>query len=85
MLLDSDIDKLARAVAAQLSTMSLPPPKRILNSEEAATYLGVGTEALKIWRREGRGPAFKRIGNRCIYTLGALNSWVHRQPEGSVQ
>jgi hypothetical protein len=55
---------------------------RVLNGEQAAAYLNVSVESLKLWRREGRGPAFKRIGNRCVYTLEALDSWVDQQPTG---
>lgn len=73
----------ADAVISRLASVPLPPPQRILNCEQAAAYLCVSTEALKLWRAEHRGPAFKRIGNRCVYTVQALDSWVDAQPEGS--
>lgn len=82
MLPDSDLDKLATAVASKLSALPLPPPLRILNAPQAATYLTVTEEGLKLWRREHRGPAFKRIGNKCVYEVKALDAWLDAQPEG---
>jgi hypothetical protein len=81
-MLDSDLDKLASAVATKLSALPLPPPMRVLDAERAAAYLTVSPEALKLWRREHRGPAFKRIGNRVVYELAALDQWLDQQPDG---
>ena len=85
MLSECEIEKLATATAIQLSKLPLPPPQRILNAEMAARYLGVSTEALKLWRRENCGPDFKRIGNRCVYTIESLNTYIDSLPGGGVQ
>lgn len=83
-MLDSELDKLAPAVATKLTALPLPPPKTILNAEEAARFLGVSVEGLRLWRRERRGPRFKIIGNKSTYRVEDLLRWWDSQ-EGSVQ
>jgi hypothetical protein len=36
--------------------------KVLFSDAEVAVILGVSTELLKLWRREGRGPPWKRLG-----------------------
>lgn len=52
-----------------------------LSTNQAAEYLkSKGTPyspgTLEVWRSQGRGPAFKRIGRRVFYTPGALDSFI---------
>ena len=75
-------ERLATAIATKLSALTLPPPKTILNAEEAARFLGVSSEALKLWRREKRGPRYKSVGNKTTYRVEDLIAWWDSLPEG---
>jgi hypothetical protein len=49
----------------------------------AAAYLGVSVETLRTWRRENRGPRFRKIGGRCVrYSLRDLISFAEASPAG---
>jgi hypothetical protein len=45
-----------------------------LNEHGAAEYLGFSVAALRVWRREGRGPAFIRIGRSIRYRQPDLDA-----------
>jgi predicted DNA-binding transcriptional regulator AlpA len=43
---------------------------------DAAVRLGVSRRTLQRWRSTGDGPAYVRIGPRCVrYTVAALAAW----------
>ena len=49
----------------------------LLTRAEAADYLGVSAWTLWYWRRQGRGPAFLKIGSRKVrYNLPDLKAWL---------
>jgi predicted DNA-binding transcriptional regulator AlpA len=49
---------------------------RVLREWEAAKLMGVSTAALRRWRREGRGPKFRKM-ERCIgYLLSDLETYL---------
>jgi hypothetical protein len=52
--------------------------KLLFDDAETAIILGTSTETLKVWRREGRGPAWVRLGDSKLvrYTLDALRDYV---------
>jgi hypothetical protein len=61
--------------------------KMLFDERETAIILGVSGETLKLWRREGRGPAWVRLGNSKVvrYTIDALRDYVAAlQPEQAV-
>ncbi|MPY74919.1 MAG: helix-turn-helix domain-containing protein [Alphaproteobacteria bacterium] len=68
--------ELAVQVAAELrDDPSVQSPW--LNSEQAATYLGLEPRGLESMRRERRGPKFSRIGNRIVrYHVADLDAWL---------
>ena len=52
----------------------------LLNTQEAAQYLGVREQLLVAWRYESRGPAFHRLGGRLVrYSADDLNAWLEDQ------
>jgi predicted DNA-binding transcriptional regulator AlpA len=53
-------------------------PSPVLDEREAAPYIGYTTAALRLWRREGRGPAYIRAGRSIRYTTRDLDSWLMR-------
>ncbi|MHB1934586.1 MAG: helix-turn-helix domain-containing protein [Leptospirillum sp.] len=50
----------------------------LLNSEQAASFLGVRPQTLACWRLYGRGPAFAKIGRLVRYDRLTLENWVRK-------
>lgn len=68
MTTDRDI---ARLMAA---TDQLP---NWLTTEQVAKMIGLSVSALEKWRRQGRGPAFKRVSRRCVrYDAKVVAEWM---------
>lgn len=60
-------------------------PTRALDERAAAAVLGYTGAALRLWRREGRGPAYVRFGRSVRYLPADLAAWqqAHRvEPRG---
>lgn len=53
----------------------------LLNTREAADYLGLSTSTLEHWRTETpmRGPALARIGHQVRYRQADLDRFVESQ------
>jgi excisionase family DNA binding protein len=48
-----------------------------LTSKQAARYLGVSEATLRLWRSEGKGPAFFRAGEKLVrYRRADLDTWI---------
>jgi predicted DNA-binding transcriptional regulator AlpA len=43
---------------------------------DAAAYIAFTSAALRAWRRQGRGPAFIRIGRSVRYRVRDLDAWL---------
>jgi hypothetical protein len=48
---------------------------RLLNTTEAAKYLGLSPHTLSKWRITGKGPPFHLLGRRCLYRPETLRVW----------
>lgn len=55
--------------------MTTPVPK-LLNVADAADRLGVSKSWLAQSRLSGVGPAFTKIGRRCLYNPEDLTAWL---------
>ncbi len=44
-------------------------PPQVMNPEEAATFLGVTTETLFRWRKDGSGPKYSQPTSRVVRYL----------------
>ena len=52
-------------------------PAVLLDTAQAATYLGLSVATLQDWRWKRQGPPFARISRGCIrYDQAALDRWV---------
>lgn len=51
-------------------------PPRLLRTEEAARWLGLSGRTLEKHRCTGKGPSFRKLGGRVVYTLGDLQAWI---------
>ena len=53
---------------------------QLLDTSEAATFLGLAPTTLEHWRGLRKGPPFLRVGPRCIrYRLEDLEAWLSEQ------
>jgi predicted DNA-binding transcriptional regulator AlpA len=49
-----------------------------VDEHEAARYVGFTASALRVWRWQGRGPAFIRHGRSVRYLPSDLDAWLTR-------
>lgn len=52
---------------------------RWVSDVEAATVLGCSAALLRLWRRQGKGPRFARVGRLCRYSVNDLEKWLEAQ------
>jgi predicted DNA-binding transcriptional regulator AlpA len=53
------------------------------DERSAASYLSVSVETLRTWRKQGRGPRYRKIGGRCVrYSTADLAAFIEAQPSG---
>jgi predicted DNA-binding transcriptional regulator AlpA len=51
---------------------------KIINEEEAAEILSIGTETLRNLRRSRKGPVFLKIGKSVRYIMSDIEDYVER-------
>ncbi len=51
----------------------------LLNTEQAAQWLGVQPSTMVSWRVRGDGPPFAKIGRQVRYRSTDLGEWIERQ------
>ena len=68
-------DDVAARVAEHLADRQ-PIRPEWLTPDEAARYLSLKPKTLEAYRHEGRGPGYRKIGNRIRYSTHALDRWV---------
>ncbi|WP_428826760.1 helix-turn-helix transcriptional regulator [Azonexus sp. IMCC34842] len=49
--------------------------RQLLNNDEAADELGISRRTLPVWRVQGKGPQFVKIGKLVRYERSALEAW----------
>ena len=49
--------------------------KQKLNTEEAATFLGIRPNTLEVWRCKHKGPRYAKIGSRVLYDVDDLEAF----------
>lgn len=65
------IERLDRIEAAISS-----PTRAYLPVADAAEFLSLSKQQLDLWRMRGGGPAFHRVGRRCLYSVEDLRSFM---------
>ncbi len=55
----------------------------LLDTNEAADKLRLARRTLEKWRVEGKGPAYRKHGDRVYYTDESLERWSERQTRHS--
>lgn len=67
----AELETLADLVAERLQ-----PPREVMDTVQAAAYLGVSRQLLEIARSKGGGPVFSKWGRLCKYRKIALDEWL---------
>ena len=49
---------------------------KMLNTVEAALFLGLSSGTLEVWRCLGRGPKYSKLGSRVLYEKSDLESFI---------
>ena len=64
----------------EVRKMPIPEWPEWLSPEVAARYLDTSTNTLADWRSKGKGPRFKRIGQRMVrYSKADLDEFMEAQ------
>jgi hypothetical protein len=73
---DDEIKSIATLIAEHIK-----PTREVMDTEQAAEYLGVSRQFLEISRCKGGGPAFVKWARLCRYRKAALDEWLlsHQQ------
>ncbi len=68
-------------VADQLTRIGVGP--KLMNTEEAGEFLGVGRDVMYQWRKAGEGPPYLHITSRTIrYDRDQLVAWAQSHVVG---
>jgi predicted DNA-binding transcriptional regulator AlpA len=59
--------------------MELMMSPKLFTSQEVSQLLGVKQNTLSIWRLQGRGPAFRKVGRLVRYVEADVAAWLDAQ------
>lgn len=62
--------------------MSDKPIEKLLEEKELAERLQVSLGTLRMWRTEGKGPRFHRIGQMIRYSPSDVKDWLASRQGG---
>jgi len=54
-------------------------PIKLLNNAQTAALIGVRPNTLEIWRIQGKGPAYRKVGRLVRYVEAEVLSWLDDQ------
>ena len=54
----------------------------LLDEKELARLLRVSVGTLRFWRRIGRGPHYRKVGQLVRYAPSDVHTWLNRRPSG---
>jgi predicted DNA-binding transcriptional regulator AlpA len=67
-------------IVKKIDRSNLPNPvndsDRFLDDHEAAEFVGLKKQTLQVWRINGQGPAFYKIGRSVKYRLSDLIAYI---------
>ena len=58
------------------TTQAQPVVRQLLNNDETADELGISRRTLPVWRVQGKGPQFIKIGKLVRYERTELDAWI---------
>lgn len=63
--------------------MSNEPIETHLDEKQLAEKLRISIGTLRLWRTEGKGPRFRKVGDQLVrYAPSDVNDWLTRRPSG---
>lgn len=65
-----------RSEANAVAKPYVTPPKRLLNTSEAAAYTGIPASTLRKYRYENRGPVYTKPAGRALYDVQDLDAFL---------
>jgi hypothetical protein len=65
----------------------LTPQERYLSPKELSRHLDdkISPKTLANWRSAGRGPRFRRVGNKILYPMSSVEAWETTTEYGSTR
>lgn len=54
-------------------------PIKLINNAQTAALIGVRPNTLEIWRIQGKGPAYRKVGRLVRYVEAEVLSWLDDQ------
>lgn len=71
------LDRIERALNA--------PQKEYLDNQAAAEFTSISTAQLELWRSQGGGPRFVKMGRKVLYRVGDLREFLDAQVKEPLQ
>ena len=71
--MDQIVQRLDR-IEARLAS----PPRAYLPVIEAAEFLGLSKQQMDLWRMKGGGPAYHKVGRKCLYAVDDLRAFMDK-------
>lgn len=64
-------------MATKIDTTPVELKHRYLSPQQVADQLpGITTGTLAMWRHEGKGPRYRKLGRIVLYTADEVDEWV---------
>ena len=81
------LDAVLSSTVDRLRTCTAPVVTHYVRTKLAAQYLTLDAATLVDWRSQlGKGPLYRKVGGRVVYSLAELDAWLERHPlQGGVQ
>ena len=57
--------------------------KVLLNNAQTAEFIGVRPSTLEIWRVQGKGPVYRKVGRLVRYVESDVQTWLAAQARTS--
>lgn len=54
----------------------MEPSRDVMDTRQAAAYLGVSTQTLELYRVTGGGPSYAKLGRLVRYRRAKLEEWL---------
>jgi predicted DNA-binding transcriptional regulator AlpA len=51
-----------------------------VREDVAAQLVGLDGETLRYWRKQRKGPPYRKLGSAVVYEVAELRAWVQEQP-----
>jgi hypothetical protein len=67
LALSNFVDAVAKAEGIKINFRNNPRKRQLLTTKQAARLIGMAPKTLANWRYLGSGPAFQKVGGKCLY------------------